>query len=183
MRVYVTSRPFRWIRRSSPAFSPFSFRVLVKAFFMLTLFVMFEWRDQAASPMRIISASIRASTLVLRSPGSMPAGSIGSPMLTVIVPGSFRKEFCPRIRLHYVQLPPAPRCGLQATHRHAVFALFPRGNACPLRENYYPESLLKPVFSLFDDLFQCSFTGAAIDGNRAGQGETPAKNGTATVLS
>ena len=31
----------------------------------------------------------------------------------------------------------------------------------------------KPVFSLFDDLFQCSFTGAAIDGNRAGQGETP----------
>lgn len=39
MRVYVTSRPFRWIRRSSPAFSPFSFWVLVKAFFMLTLFM------------------------------------------------------------------------------------------------------------------------------------------------
>ena len=46
--------------------------------------------------MRIISASIQDSILVLRSPGSMPAGSIGSPMLTVIVQGSFRKEFLPQ---------------------------------------------------------------------------------------
>src|SRR6188474_2581357 len=68
-----------------------------------------------------------------------------------------------------------PGVGCKPRTANAVFALFPRGNACPLRENYYPESLLKPVFSLFDDLFQCSFTGAAIDGDRAGQGETPAK--------
>ncbi len=109
--------------------------------------------------MRIISASIQASTLVLRSSGSMPAGSIGSPMLTVIVPGSFRKNSYPRTSLRYVQQEPqARRYGSQATHRQCGICPFSRGNACALRENHNPESSFKPVFPLFDDLFKCRFT-------------------------
>ncbi len=50
-----------------------------------------------------------------------------------------------------------PVCVVSHAPPMPYLPFFP-GQSRPLRENYYPESLLKPVFSLFDDLFQCSFT-------------------------
>src|SRR5687768_17382461 len=51
------------------------------------------------------------------------------------------------------------RTGMRGKPRaaYAVSAFFAGGYACPLRENHYAEPLLKPVFPLFDDLFQRCF--------------------------
>ena len=46
--------------------------------------------------MRAISCSIQVSTLALSSPAFIPAGWIGLPMLTVMVPGLLRKAFLPQ---------------------------------------------------------------------------------------